>query len=188
MSTRRKFLSDLGKASAFAFLPLSTQDLFARPLLSSDTIIDAVEIVRLTGPYTSTPGINRQYQAQPIHIYPDLHPAPYKDDLNPKESKGTTTQHYIRIRTKGGIDGLYGAIDSEAITPIIKQLRPFLIGKDALAVETLWDQLYRNNRHSRAGHYMMGISAVDNALWDWDWLLSTLLAAEIGSCVLSIQS
>jgi len=45
-------------------------------------------------------------------------------------------------------------------------LRGFLIGKNALAVEKLWDQLYRRNRHSRAGHYMMALSAVDNALWD----------------------
>ena len=104
MTTRRKFLENLGKASAFAFLPLSTQDLFARPPLSGETIIDAVEILRISGPYTSTPGLNRQYQAQPIHIFPELHPAPYKDDPNPKESKGTTTQHYIRIKTKGGFE------------------------------------------------------------------------------------
>jgi L-rhamnonate dehydratase len=33
-------------------------------------------------------------------------------------------------------------------------------------VEKLWDQMYRSNRHSRAGHYMMGVSYCDNALWD----------------------
>ena len=48
----------------------------------------------------------------------------------------------------------------------MQQLRPFLMGKDALAVETLWDQMHRSNRHSRRGIFMMGISAVDNALWD----------------------
>ena len=41
-----------------------------------------------------------------------------------------------------------------------------LIGQDALAIEKLWDQMFRLNRHSRRGHYMMAISAVDNALWD----------------------
>lgn len=165
MATRRKFISALGKVSALGLLPLHTQQLFAG-VFSADTIIESVEIVRLSGPYTSTPGVNRQYQAQPIHIYPELHPAPYKDNPIPKETKGTITQDYIRIKTKSGLEGLYGAIDPEAVAPIVRQLRPFLIGKDALAVETLWDQLYRNNRHSRAGHYMMGVSAVDNALWD----------------------
>jgi L-alanine-DL-glutamate epimerase-like enolase superfamily enzyme len=45
-------------------------------------------------------------------------------------------------------------------------LRRFLIGKDALAGEALWDQMHRSDRHSRRGHYMMAISALDNALWD----------------------
>jgi len=40
------------------------------------------------------------------------------------------------------------------------------MGKDPLAGETLWDQMYRLNRHARHGHFMMAISAVDNALWD----------------------
>jgi L-alanine-DL-glutamate epimerase-like enolase superfamily enzyme len=47
-----------------------------------------------------------------------------------------------------------------------EQLRPFLMGKDALAQEELWDQLYRSNRHSRRGFFLMAISAVDNTLWD----------------------
>ena len=49
---------------------------------------------------------------------------------------------------------------------VLGNLRPLIIGQNALAVERLWDQMYRSNRHSRAGHYMMAISAVDNALWD----------------------
>jgi L-alanine-DL-glutamate epimerase-like enolase superfamily enzyme len=35
-----------------------------------------------------------------------------------------------------------------------------------MAVEELWDRMHRQNRHSRASHYMMAISAVDNVLWD----------------------
>jgi L-rhamnonate dehydratase len=42
-----------------------------------------------------------------------------------------------------------------------------LLGKDPLACETIWDQLLRNYRHSRAGLYMMAISIVDCALWDF---------------------
>ncbi len=166
MNTRRRFLSDISKASAFAFLPLPTQQLFANTPPSEDTIIDAVEILRVTGPRTYTQGIDSQYQAQPIHIYPGQRPAPYQDSPNPKEVEGTTTQHYIRVKTKGGIEGIYGYLDPETVAPILYQLRPFLLGKDALAGETLWDQLYRRNRHSRAGHYMMALSAVDNVLWD----------------------
>ena len=73
---------------------------------------------------------------------------------------------YLRIRTNGGAYGLYGPIDVEAATIVNQELRSFLIGKDALGGEALWDQMYRSNRHSRDGIFMMAISAVDNTLWD----------------------
>jgi len=49
---------------------------------------------------------------------------------------------------------------------LLGNLRPLVIGQHALAVERIWDQMYRSNRHSRASHYMMAISYMDNALWD----------------------
>jgi L-rhamnonate dehydratase len=166
MTTRRKFITDITKASALAFLPLKSQLLFAETPFSPDTIITAVDVIKVTGPYTSIPGVNRQPQIRPLYIYPELTPAPYKDGPATTGTTSNIIHYYIRIKTKGGLEGLYGHIEPETITPIIQQLVPFLIGKDALAVEALWDQLYRNNRHSRAGHYMMALSAVDNALWD----------------------
>lgn len=165
MRSRREFMTDMTKASVLACLPWQTLAMFDSSA-GADTVIDAVEVLKLTGSFRSIPGVNRQYQAQPIHVYPELHPAPYKDNPNAKETSGKITQHYLRIRTKGGLVGLYGVIDPEVVTPLLNQLRPFLLGKDALAGEALWDQLYRNNRHSRAGHYMMALSAVDNVLWD----------------------
>jgi L-alanine-DL-glutamate epimerase-like enolase superfamily enzyme len=78
----------------------------------------------------------------------------------------TARHHYLRIRTKGDHEGIYGYVDAEALATILGPLRRLLIGQDALAVEKLWDQMYRSNRHSRASHFMMGISYCDNALWD----------------------
>ncbi len=166
MSNRRKFISDTTRASALAFLPLSTRHLFAGLPFSKDTIIDAVEIIQVTGPYTTRAGLNHQYQVQPIHIYEDQRPAPYRDNPDSPETTSDMTQAYIRVRTKGGIEGLYGMLEPETVAPLLQQLRPFLLGKDALQVSALWDELFRNNRHSRAGHYMMALSAVDNVLWD----------------------
>ena len=166
MTTRRHFLQHLSRASTLAFLPIPTQLLFADAPTGPDTLIDEVEIVRVTGPYESIPGRNRQYQAQPIHIYPEQRPAAYTDREPGKISIGKISHHYLKIKTRGGLEGLYGYLDPETLTPILRQMRSFLMGKDALAVEKIWDQLYRRNRHSRAGHYMMALSAVDNALWD----------------------
>jgi len=166
MLPRRKFLAQLTHASALACLPLPTLRLFAEYPPQTDALIKAVEVLRVSGKITRIPDLNRQYQAQPLHIYPNQRPEPYTDSSNRVETTGEITHHYIRIITDGGIEGLYGYIDPETVTPILKQLGPFLIGKNALSVEMLWDQLYRLNRHSRAGHYMMALSAVDNALWD----------------------
>lgn len=82
------------------------------------------------------------------------------------ETTSNISQYYLQIRTRGGLTGFYGAIDAECVSPILQQLKPFLLGKNALAIEALWDGMYRNNRHARAGHYMMALSVVDNALWD----------------------
>ena len=107
-----------------------------------------------------------QGSVQPLHIYPEHRPAQYQPVDNPGEYTGTTERNYLEVVTDDGVKGLYGPIDSPALPILRDQLRPFLIGKNPLAGELIWDQLYRSNRHARSGHFMMAISAVDNALWD----------------------
>jgi L-rhamnonate dehydratase len=167
---RRQFLFGAA-ASAFAasstgsfasaFLPVAANA--AGPLK-----IEAVELVELLGRYTAEAGINAQQQVNPLDVYDDLRPAPYQD--KPSGSKEVhTSAIYMRITAgdiQGGIQGLYGPIEKSAAIVVQQELRPFLLGKDALAGEALWDQMYRSNRHSRDGFFMMGISAVDNTLWD----------------------
>jgi L-alanine-DL-glutamate epimerase-like enolase superfamily enzyme len=73
---------------------------------------------------------------------------------------------YMKIRADSGLEGLYGPIDDEAAAVVDQWLRPVVSGKDPLAMETLWEAMYRSNRHARTGLFMMAISAVDNTLWD----------------------
>ena len=127
--------------------------------------IEAVDLLELHGTYTEESGVNAQPQVNPLDVYDDLRPAPYTG--KPSGSKEVhTSAIYLRTRTAGGIEGLYGPIEKSAAIVVQQELRPFLLGKDALAGEALWDQMYRSNRHSRDGFFMMGISAVDNTLWD----------------------
>jgi L-rhamnonate dehydratase len=128
--------------------------------------IAAVEIWQVHGHRDTLPGVDQQYQVNPLFIYDDLRPAPYRDNPNPTPGKSTVSAYYLRIKTAEGAEGFYGPIDKEVAIVIDQQLRPFLIGKDALAQEKLWDQMYRSNRHARRGHFLMAISAVDNTLWD----------------------
>jgi len=127
--------------------------------------IESVELLELHGHYTGEAGVNHQAQVNPLDVYDAYRPAPYED-----KPDGQTEIHteaiYLRIRTQGGLEGLYGPIEREPAMVVYQDLRSFLIGKDALAGEALWDQMYRSNRHSRDGFFMMAISAVDNTLWD----------------------
>jgi L-rhamnonate dehydratase len=162
---RRDFLHHVGAATALATLPFTLRDTFAASLGLPDLVISEVEILRLSGPRTATRGLTGQHQVNPLHLYPERRPQPFKESA-PREETYNARHHYLRIRTKGGQEGLYGYVDTEALPTILGPLRRLLIGQDAFAVEKLWDQMYRSNRHARAGHFMMGISYCDNALWD----------------------
>jgi L-rhamnonate dehydratase len=154
---RRRFL----KAALGA---LASQPLWAeRP--AGKLKIAAVELLQLKGHRETESGIDAQYQVNPLYVYDDYRPPEYHDKT-PARKTLAMTQIYLRIRTDAGLDGLYGPIDREAAIIVQEQLRPFLLGKDPLSGEALWDQMYRSNRHSRDGLFLMAISAVDNTLWD----------------------
>lgn len=127
--------------------------------------ITDLTIHRLRGSATSKP---RPWQGsvQPLHIYPDHSNTPYLPPADAPASTYSVYAHYLTVMTDDGVSGLYGPIDDEVIPVLKGQIAPFLQGSYALAGERLWDQLYRSNRHARSGHFMMAISAVDNALWD----------------------
>jgi L-rhamnonate dehydratase len=149
--SRRSFLASLPAAAALAE---------TRPLK-----ISAVELWELRGHHQTQRGVDQQFQANPLHIYDELRPAPYRD-RTPTDTNAPISAVYLKIKTDDGLEGLYGPIDKEVAIVVDQQLRPFLMGKDALAGEKLWDQMYRSNRLSRRGLFLMAISAVDNTLWD----------------------
>jgi L-alanine-DL-glutamate epimerase-like enolase superfamily enzyme len=154
---RRSFFASPAMALAGPYASFS-----ATPSLK----IEGIEIWRLEGRREALSGVNGQYQANPIHVYEELRPKPYKDSAEPVKRTVNASALYLKIKAGGGLEGVYGPIDKEAAIVIDQQLRNFVTGKDALAVEALWDQMHRSNRHARHGHYLMAISAIDNALWD----------------------
>jgi L-rhamnonate dehydratase len=128
--------------------------------------IDAVEVWEYRGHRPLVRGVDAQYQINPLFIYDELRPAPYHDNPNPGAAQSVpVSAYYVRIKADG-LEGFYGPIEKEAAIVVDEQLKPFLLGKDALAQEKLWDEMYRSNRHARRGHFLMAISAVDNTLWD----------------------
>lgn len=73
---------------------------------------------------------------------------------------------YLKIGTNAGLEGLYGPVDGIAAMMVDRIFKRRLMGQNPLAGEAFWDRMFRADRHSRGSHYIMGLSAVDNALWD----------------------
>jgi L-alanine-DL-glutamate epimerase-like enolase superfamily enzyme len=124
-----------------------------------------LEFTELTGHVDVEAGVNEQYQVNPLDVYEELRRPPYKD-VPGGTRRRVIKSIYLQLKTADGVNGIYGPIDRDIAMTVLEELRSFVIGKDALAGETLWDQMYRSNRHSRAGLILMAISAVDNAAWD----------------------
>ena len=126
--------------------------------------ITDVKVIRLSGHtdrISSEGRVSRQ-----LDIYPE-----FRDDGpsgKVEKAEGTVAIHamYVEINTDEGLSGFYGPLLRPQAYVIYSQLKQFLIGRDPLCGEMLWDQMSRMDRHARAGHLMMAISAVDCALWD----------------------
>ncbi|MGR3811500.1 hypothetical protein [Jiulongibacter sp. NS-SX5] len=101
MNSRRKFLTDAVKASAF--LPMYGR--FGDRFFSNDTIIEDVQILKVSGRFSREhAGINRQLQSHTNDIYEELRPVEYRDKPNSPSSSYTLNHIFLKIITKGGIE------------------------------------------------------------------------------------
>ncbi len=73
---------------------------------------------------------------------------------------------FVQIETDEGVSGVGPGGRGATAFYIDKQLKPLLIGQDPMAIELLWDQMYRNAILGRKGDNMLAISSIDIALWD----------------------
>lgn len=124
--------------------------------------ISEVSVIKVAGLYTPPdfPAGNRQ--ALQLDIYPEF---------NVEGGFGRSEPHrinalYVVIDTDEGVSGQFGPIDAYQVDPILRSLRPLLLGRDPLATELLLDLMLRMDRHGRSGYFMTSVSAVDCALWD----------------------
>ena len=103
---------------------------------------------------------------RPIDVYPSFREegANYTSSLG--DGKYRMRSAFLEIHTDDGVTGLSGPFSRLHAFIIDTELTPLLIGKDPLAIELLWDQMYRASIHGRKGETMLAISAVDCGLWD----------------------
>ena len=90
---------------------------------------------------------------------------------------------FVRVETDGGVTGygLTGPIQRFAARELInREIAPLLLGKDPLATERHWyDLFYRLNPRAQTGAWSSAISAVDIALWD---IKGNTSASPYGGC------
>ena len=119
--TRRNFL--LGAAAATTLAGSRAAFASFAPVIGATTLkIESVELFELHGRYTEAAGVNGQSQVNPEDIYDDLRKPEYHDKPN-----GTKEVNYkaiyMRIKTSGGIEGLYGPFE-EAAALIVRRPHP----------------------------------------------------------------
>ena len=122
------------------------------------TTIREVRCFEVSGAAEIPPSEERQLQM--LDVYPEF------ARRGPGGGATRVSGAYVEVRTDEGSTGLFGPIFPETASIVLAKLASHVVGQDPLAVERIWDVLYRQDRHSRKGYEMMAISAVDCAVWD----------------------
>jgi L-alanine-DL-glutamate epimerase-like enolase superfamily enzyme len=126
--------------------------------------ITDVLLFQVRGAYSGPTFPPGDRQAQALDRYPEFN----RPRASTAPAEGPRQLHAIYVEVRAGADlaGLFGPIELAQAFVIAQTLRPFLLGRDALATELLLDQMLRLDRHGRSGLFVTAISAVDCALWD----------------------
>ncbi|CAN5643970.1 L-lyxonate dehydratase [soil metagenome] len=107
---------------------------------------------------------------RPIDVYPEHNAeaaaATTGTPVNLGDGRHRLSAAFLEIETDEGVTGLAGPVAGDVAFIIGTQFRSLLIGEDPLAIEKIWDKMYRLSVHGRKGPTMMAISAIDCALWD----------------------
>jgi L-rhamnonate dehydratase len=129
--------------------------------------ITDIRLRQLTGTMRFDGDFWEERLIRPIDVYPEhqVDPPPYLPG-NSDNGEYTIKAIYMHIDTDEGVSGIGGPITDDVAYFVDRQLRPILIGENPLAIERLWDKMYRFLVHGRKGPPMLAISAVDCTLWD----------------------
>jgi len=124
--------------------------------------ISEISVVRVGGIYTPPDFPAGHRQALKLDVYPEFN----VDSQPGRKEPHRIETYYLEIDTDEGVRGQWGPIDAYQVDPILRSLRPLLLGRDPLASELLFDLMIRSDRHGRSGYFMTAVSAVDCAIWD----------------------
>jgi L-alanine-DL-glutamate epimerase-like enolase superfamily enzyme len=128
--------------------------------------ITAVRLFELEGVMEYEGAFWEERLVRPVDIYPE-HKASGPSWLESiADGQYRIRAQFLEIDTDAGVSGVAGPTSSDQAYVIARSLAPLLLGHDPLAIERIWDRLYRSMIHGRKGVVMQAISVVDCALWD----------------------
>jgi L-alanine-DL-glutamate epimerase-like enolase superfamily enzyme len=103
---------------------------------------------------------------QPVDVYPEYR-ARRRGEMQPTaDGRLAIEAIFVEVETDEGVTGLGGPVGLDVAWIIHRQFRPLIIDENPMAVERIWDVMYRSAVHGRKGETMFAISAIDCALWD----------------------
>lgn len=128
--------------------------------------ITGVRIFKVAGTMEHKGEFWEERLVRPVDIYPEhkAEGATWLEKVG--QDRYRIVAHFVQIETDHGVYGIGGPFPEDQAYIISKQLAPLLLGHDPLAIERIWDRMYRSLVHGRKGTPMMAISVVDCALWD----------------------
>ncbi len=128
--------------------------------------ITDVRVLRLEGVMEHEGQFWEERLIRPIDIYPE-HRHEDRAGMVPLSAHAMRiTAWFVEIEADSGVSGIGGPFPEEQGYFIYRSFKTLLLGQDPLAIERIWDRLYRHAVHGRKGVEMMALSAVDCALWD----------------------
>jgi L-rhamnonate dehydratase len=128
--------------------------------------ITDVRVIELQGAFEHEGVFWEERLIRPLDIYPEEKALDAGWNRPGGEGSVSVTSYFVEIDTDAGLVGIGGPMPHEQAYVVGTQLAPMLLNQDPLAIERLWDKMYRAMVHGRKGVVMMAISVVDCALWD----------------------
>lgn len=129
--------------------------------------ITALKLLRLRGTMAFGGRFWEERLVRPVDLYPEHAAQGEQPVAQAGEGQYRMESIFLRVETdQDGLVGIGGPVSHAVAYIIARALAPHLIGHDPLAVERIWDRLYRQMIHGRKGDSMLALSAVDCALWD----------------------
>src|SRR6185503_713793 len=120
--------------------------------------ITAVRIFELHGVLEHEREFWEERLIRPVDIYPEhkVEEAGWLEKIG--QGNYGIQAYFVQIETDDGVSGLGGPMPVDQAYIISQQLTPLLLGHDPLAIERIWDRLYRFMVHGRKGLVMQAIS------------------------------